>query len=168
MKKAIKLLLKINTKKSIAVSLFFVFTFGLLLAGTAFAAPKRKLKVEEANRALVLEFYDNFFNKHQVDEASKVVAEDYIQHNPNVPDGKEPFVSYFRGYFEENPTSRVRIVRSAADGDLVWLHVYWPSIGDAPASAVLDIFRVKNGMIVEHWDVIQEVPEEAANDNTMF
>lgn len=168
MKKATSSLLEINMNKSIAVYVFTVLTLLLLFVGTAFAGSGRNLKAEEANRTLVLEFYDKFFNKHLVDEAAKVVAEDYIQHNPNVPDGKEPFVSYFRGVFKENPKSSVRIVRSAVNDDLVWLHVQWPGVGKQPGSAVLDIFRVKDGMIVEHWDVIQEVPKEAANKNTMF
>ena len=128
----------------------------------------RDLAAEEANRKLVVTFYDQFFNAHETEEAAKVVAEDYIQHNPGVPDGKEPFVSFFTGYFAENPESQARIVRSATDGDLVWLHVQSTN-GDAdPGEAVVDIFRVEDGMIVEHWDVIQTVPSEAANNNTMF
>ncbi|MGP9665004.1 nuclear transport factor 2 family protein [Halomonas sp. AOP22-C1-8] len=80
---------------------------------------------------------------------------------PEVPDGKAPFVDYFAGCFKENPDYQSEIVRSATDDDLVW--------GDEDrGEAVVDIFRVENEMIVEHWDVIQSVPEEAANDNTMF
>ncbi|MCZ4268099.1 nuclear transport factor 2 family protein [Rhodobacteraceae bacterium G21628-S1] len=128
---------------------------------------ERGLAAEEANRALVVEFYDQFFNEHNI-AASDVIAEDYIQHNPNVPDGKAPLVSFFSGYFAENPKSRARIVRSAADGDLVWLHVQSTNGEEDLGEAVVDIFRVEDGMIVEHWDVIQPVPSEAANSNTMF
>ncbi len=128
---------------------------------------ERDLATEEANRALVVEFYDQFFNEHNI-AASDVIAEDYIQHNPNVPDGKAPLVSFFSGYFAENPESRARIVRSAADGDLVWLHVQSTNGEEDLGEAVVDIFRVEDGMIVEHWDVIQTVPSEAANSNTMF
>ncbi|WP_412073245.1 nuclear transport factor 2 family protein [Tritonibacter mobilis] len=128
---------------------------------------ERDLATEEANRALVVEFYDQFFNEHNI-AASDVIAEDYIQHNPNVPDGKAPLVSFFSGYFAENPESRARIVRSAADGDLVWLHVQSTNGEEDLGEAVVDIFRVEDGMIVEHWDVIQTVPLEAANSNTMF
>lgn len=140
----------------------------LALAGTANAQPVRDIKTEEANRVLVLKFYDTFFNKHQVDEAAKVVADNYIQHNPTVPDGKEPFVSYFRSFFNENPESKVRIVRSAVDGDIVWLHIHSVNKAKDTGEAVVDIFRVQNGMIVEHWDVIQPVPQTAENTNTMF
>ncbi len=128
---------------------------------------ERDLATEEANRALVVEFYDQFFNEHNI-AASDVIAEDYIQHNPNIPDGKAPLVSFFSGYFAENPESRARIVRSAADGDLVWLHVQSTNGEEDLGEAVVDIFRVEDGMIVEHWDVIQTVPSEAANSNTMF
>ena len=128
---------------------------------------ERDLATEEANRALVVEFYDQFFNEHNI-AASDVIAEDYIQHNPNVPDGKAPLVSFFSGYFAENPESRARIVRSATDGDLVWLHVQSTNGEEDLGEAVVDIFRVEDGMIVEHWDVIQTVPSEAANSNTMF
>ncbi|MFV0350093.1 MAG: ester cyclase [Halodesulfovibrio sp.] len=140
----------------------------LALAGTANAQPVHDIKAEEANRVLVLKFYDTFFNKHQVDEAAKVVADNYIQHNPSVPDGKEPFVSYFRGFFKENPESKVRIVRSAVDGDIVWLHIHSVNNAKDTGEAVVDIFRVQDGMIVEHWDVIQPVPQTAENTNTMF
>lgn len=140
----------------------------LALAGTIASAQDRDPAREEANRQLVVEFYDRFFNKHEAVAAAEVVAEDYIQHNPEVPDGKEPFVGFFTGFFAENPDSKARIVRSAADGDLVWLHVHATNGADDPGQAVIDIFRVEEGKIVEHWDVIQNVPTSAANQNTMF
>ena len=140
------------------------------LSTTTFAASPstRDLAAEDANRTLVVEFYDQFFNKHQVEEAARVVADDYTQHNPDVPDGKAPFVGYFSGFFKENPQSRARIVRSATDGDLVYLHVHSTNGSEDRGQAVVDIFRVDGGVIVEHWDVIQDVPAESANDNTMF
>lgn len=128
----------------------------------------RNLANEEANRQLVVKFYDEFFNDHRVAESSKVVAEDYKQHNPDVPDGKQPFVSYFEGFFEKNPGSRAKIVRSSTDGDLVWLHVHSTNDAKDRGQAVVDLFRVKDGMIVEHWDVVQDVPVPSANKNTMF
>lgn len=131
------------------------------------SAEPRDLAKEEANRQLVLKFYDRFFNEHET-EAADVVAEDYKQHNPEVPDGKKPFVTFFTGFFKENPQSRAKIVRSATDGDLVYLHVHSTNGPDDRGQAVVDIFRVRDGKIVEHWDVIQNVPESSANPNTMF
>ncbi|EGE58867.1 UNVERIFIED_ORG: putative SnoaL-like aldol condensation-catalyzing enzyme [Rhizobium esperanzae] len=139
---------------------------GIAMPSGAFAA-SRDLKIEEANRKLVVEFYDRFFNKHDV-EAASVVAEDYRQHNPQVPDGKKPLVSFFTSFFKDNPQSKAEIVRTAADGDLVWLHVHATNSADDRGEAVVDVFRVRDGKIVEHWDVIQAVPKEAANKNTMF
>ncbi|SFV27562.1 Predicted SnoaL-like aldol condensation-catalyzing enzyme [Devosia crocina] len=137
--------------------------------GSAFGQDiQRDLGAEEVNRTIVVDFYDSFFNDHDTTGASEVIAEDYIQHNPEVPDGKEPFVSYFTGFFAENPESRAQIVRSAVEGDLVWLHVHSTNGPEDQGQAVIDIFRLEDGVIVEHWDVIQDVPAQAANANTMF
>lgn len=131
-------------------------------------AASRNLVQEEANRKLVIEFYDRFFNRHETEEAARVVADDYRQHNPQVPDGKAPFLSFFTGFFKDNPNSKARIVRSSTDGDLVWLHIHSTNGEKDNGQAVVDIFRVADGKIVEHWDVIQNVPETSANQNTMF
>lgn len=145
--------------------------FLLCLAGASLVladTPERNLKQEEENRTLVLDFYEQFFNQHRVDEAAEIVVDHYIQHNPHVPDGKAPFVGYFKGFFQDNPQSRARIVRSATADDLVYLHVHATNGSTDRGRAVIDIFRVQDGRIVEHWDVIQDVPEAAANTNTMF
>ena len=123
---------------------------------------------EEANRKLVIEFYDTVFNKHEVEKGAAVIVDSYKQHNPMVPDGKKPFVDYFTGHFKENPQSKARIVRSATDGDLVYLHIHSTEMDGDRGRAIVDIFRVTDGKITEHWDVIQPVPETAANNNTMF
>ena len=148
----------------------FLLTAAILAglhAGPAGAA-ERNLLAEEANRRIVLEFYDRFFNRHETEEAARVIAPDYRQHNPRVPDGRAPFVNFFASFFRQNPRYNVRIVRSATDGDLVYLHVHARRSTEDLGSAVVDIFRVRDGKIVEHWDVIQPVPQSAANQNTMF
>ena len=129
---------------------------------------QRNLATEEANLKLVVQFYEQFFNRHDVAKAAKVVSEDYKQHNPEVPDGKKPFVDYFSQFFKETPQSKARIVRTASSGDLVWLQVHSTNTPSDRGQAVLDIFRVKNGKIVEHWDIIQDVPAQSANENSMF
>ncbi|EOU9558999.1 nuclear transport factor 2 family protein [Cronobacter dublinensis] len=144
----------------------FLVAASLLTANGAVASA-RQSDVEEANRQRVITFYDRFFNQHDT-AAADVVADDYRQHNPEVPDGKAPFVNYFSGFFRENPQSRAKVIRSAANGDLVWLQVHSTNGSHDRGQAVLDIFRVKDGKIVEHWDIIQDVPEKAANANTMF
>ena len=144
----------------------FLVAASLLTANGAVASA-RQSDVEEANRQRVITFYDRFFNQHDT-AAADVVADDYRQHNPEVPDGKAPCVNYFSGFFRDNPQSRAKVIRSAADGDLVWLQVHSTNGSHDRGQAVLDIFRVKDGKIVEHWDIIQDVPEKAANANTMF
>ncbi|RRW43360.1 hypothetical protein EGJ52_14700 [Pseudomonas luteola] len=141
---------------------------GLVMSGIALAQPPRDLTAEEANRTLVLTFYDQFFNRHETAEAATVIADNYRQHNPEVPDGKAPFVDYFTGFFKDNPNSKAKVVCSATEGDLVYLHVHSTNGTNDRGQAVVDIFKIEKGKIVEHWDVIQDVPEQAANENTMF
>lgn len=123
----------------------------------------------ENNKKIVTDFYEGVFLKHQVKAyADQYIGEKYIQHNPHVPDGKAPFVNYFTGHFKENPDAKSVIKRAVAEGDLVFLHVHSTQNAQDRGVAVVDIFRVENGKIVEHWDVQQEVPANAANSNTMF
>lgn len=123
----------------------------------------------EQNKNLVIDFYQGVFSKHQVTEyADRFLDKRYIQHNPHVPDGKAPFVEYFKDYFKKNPEANNQIKRVIASGDLVVLHVHSTQNKQDRGQAIVDIFRVEDGKIVEHWDVIQDVPEQSANSNTMF
>lgn len=121
------------------------------------------------NKEIVVAFYNTVFNEHRVEEGfAKYVGDRYSQHNPLVPDGAAPAINFFVPYFRANPGARSETKRVAADGDLVWLHVHSRQRPEDLGRAIVDIFRVENGKIVEHWDVIQTVPATSANANTMF
>jgi predicted SnoaL-like aldol condensation-catalyzing enzyme len=123
----------------------------------------------ERNKETVKAFYELMFNQCKPAEALEKYAGDvYIQHNPMVGDGKAAFVDYFLQMAAEYPGKRVHVVRALAEGDFVILHCRqeWPGDSDW---AGIDIFRLDDdGRIVEHWDVLQRVPNESENDNGMF
>ncbi len=123
----------------------------------------------ERNKDTVRQFYDLSFNQRQPEEAvRRYVGGQYRQHNPNAGDGPEPFIGYVKWATTQNPAMRVDFKRFIAEGDLVVVHSHVRPSPEARGRAVIDIVRLENGRIVEHWDVVQDVPEAPKNDNTMF
>ncbi len=125
--------------------------------------------LEEANLKKAIYCMDLLENQQDlVASRRECFAETYIQHTPWVPDGRDAVLSYFATRFENYPDFAMEIKRTGADGDLVWIHLHAKRTPDALGNAVINIFRMKDGKFVEHWNVGQAVPEKSANDNTMF
>jgi predicted SnoaL-like aldol condensation-catalyzing enzyme len=122
----------------------------------------------EANKKVVEKFYDLIINRKDFASASKYIGTRYTQHNPLVADGPEG-LSAFVDFLKTNyPGARSEIKRVFADGDYVILHVHSTRIPNTRGRAIIEIFKLENGKIVEHWDTIQDIPETSANPNGMF
>jgi predicted SnoaL-like aldol condensation-catalyzing enzyme len=123
----------------------------------------------ETNKQTVVAYYNLAFNDKQPEEAAaKYIGDRYIQHNPQAADGPEAFIGFVKGLAQQFPEASLEIKRVIAEGDLVVTHSLLRMAPDDRGMAVVDIFRLEDGKVVEHWDVLQPVPETAANDNTMF
>lgn len=122
----------------------------------------------EANKKVVVDFYNAALNEKNWEKAESMIGETYIQHNPHAKTGREGIRNHVMMLKEKFPKNHGDIKRVIAEGDLVALHVHNKRTPDARGNAVVDILRVKDGKVVEHWDVVQAIPEESMNDNTMF
>ena len=134
----------------------------------ALAHPASQERQEKANIATVTAFYNAALNEKDAEKAKTYLGPRYIQHNPAAKDGAEgmaAFVGFLKAQFPQN---RSEIKRSFASGDHVILHVHNKRTPDSRGNAIMEIFRLEKGKIVEHWDVIQEIPEKPANTNGMF
>jgi len=122
----------------------------------------------EANKSTVMAFYEAAINRKDFEAAAKFIGARYVQHNPLIADGIDGFQT-FVGYLRQTfPKLRAEIKRIFADGDFVIVHTHGIREPGQRGSAIVDIFRLEGGKIVEHWDVMQPVPENASNQNGMF
>ena len=121
-----------------------------------------------ANKTNAIAFYKMAYEGNPIKAVELYVGDEYIQHNPMVADGPQSFIDYFDRMQMEYPVKTIDFVRAVAEGDLVALHTHqvWPGNDQY---VTMDFFRFDvKGKIVEHWDSIQQVPKEAANNNTMY
>ena len=147
--------------------LAFVWLAAALLA-PALPARAADTAQEEANKKVVVDFYEKAINQKDFEAASQHFGNRYVQHNPGAPDGPEGLKAFLGFLKEKFPQSRSEIKRVFADGDYVILHVHAVREPGARGSAIVDIFKLEGGKIVEHWDVVQPIPDKAANNNGMF
>jgi predicted SnoaL-like aldol condensation-catalyzing enzyme len=140
-----------------------------LAAAPAGAATGGRASQAEKNRQLVLTAYQGLFGDHDLSVIDKYWAQDYIQHNPYMSDGRESVKTYVTKLGIENwPKAKVQFLRVAAEGDLVFLQTVQPKTAQSPEMVIVDIFRVTGGRIAEHWDTMQAVPADATNPRPMY
>jgi len=137
----------------------------ILAASVAQAAD---LAQQEQNKKVVVDFYDTALNQKNFEAAAVYIGPRYTQHNPNAADGPEGLKAFLAFLREKFPNSKSEIKRVLADGDYVILHVHAVREPGTRGNAIIDIFKLENGKVVEHWDVVQPIPEKAANTNGMF
>jgi predicted SnoaL-like aldol condensation-catalyzing enzyme len=120
------------------------------------------------NEKLVTKAFDQLIVKKDLSALDRYWGPEYHQHNPNIADGVAGAKAGLGGYFKQFPQLAVTPKRVIAEGDLVAVHSHYVNAPGERGQAIVDLFRVRGGKIVEHWDVIQDVPATSANDNTMF
>ena len=125
--------------------------------------------MSERNKQTVLDFYEAGLNQKDFDAAAKLIGDRYVQHNPRIADGIDGFEAFLASLRQDFPALKAEVKRIFADGDYVIAQVYGVRVPGQPGTAIVDIFRLDaNGKIVEHWDVMQPVPDSVANSNGMF
>jgi predicted SnoaL-like aldol condensation-catalyzing enzyme len=138
-------------------------TLGLVLMGA-----QREVPLTERNRAVVIDFARLFYTERNVRAAfERYVAPDYIQHNPGILDGREAAIAMLEPKFS-HPGASFEIKRIIVDGDMAVIHVHGRLAPDQPGGTVADIYRLANGRIVEHWDVLQPIQPNTVNPHPYF
>ena len=156
----------------LTISTAFVFAVLVALA-PARAQEAGKAATSESSRAAtnkktVLEFFEKGLNQKDFEAVVPLFGSRYTQHNPNAADGVEGFRRFIGFLKEKFPQSHSEVKQVFADGDFVILHSHATRVPGTRGAAIVDIFKLENGKIVEHWDVVQEIPETTASGNSMF
>lgn len=148
----------------------FLLCLPLLMAGCAQFGSQSGDTEAGCNRQVVLAFYEEALVRLMPREAfDRYVADDFVEHKPDVPEGtKSAAAAFLEGLIMEMPQPKWEIVRTIAEGDLVFLHARFSPVTGAPNYAIADIFRLKGCKIVEHWDVVGGPPKQPRNPNSRF
>ncbi|MEV6269231.1 nuclear transport factor 2 family protein [Kribbella sp. NPDC051936] len=125
--------------------------------------------MSERNKQTVRDFCEAGLNQKDFHAAAQLIGDRYVQHNPRIADGIAGFEAFVATLRRDFPDLRAEVKQLFADGDHVIAHVYGVRVPGQPGTAIVDIFRLdEDGRIVEHWDVMQPIPDTAANSNGMF
>jgi predicted SnoaL-like aldol condensation-catalyzing enzyme len=159
----------------ISLKAFFFGVFTLTLVGELQAKESAGTALEEANLKKALYCMEILEDRPDLEPSDRIdilrnecYGENFIEHAPNIPDGRDALLSLFASRYKKYPELSMTIKRTASDGDLVWLHLHVKHTPESLGGAGIQIFRMKEGKIVEHWGVGQPVPKESKNNNTMF
>lgn len=109
-----------------------------------------------------------YITKNVRDGFERYVHKNYIQHNPDTKDGREATIISIENFYRDNPDCQVDVKRILVDGDIGVTHSHIRRNASDPGLSVADFHRVENGLIVEHWDVLQPVPTNAIAAQPMF
>jgi len=139
-----------------------------LAAALALPAVPATAQRNAKDEAVVVKFYEAAVNRKDFAEASKYLGREYRQHNPRAKDGKDGLEAFIATLRRDAPAYRSEIKRVFSDRGHVILHVHNRTTPDSRGAAIIDIFRLEKGKIVEHWDVRQDIPEKTASGNSMF
>ena len=146
----------------------FMLTIAFIALGvTVNAQNERNLKQEEANKKMVAIFYQRLFGDLDLSVIDQYIVPKYIQHNPDATDGRDALKTVLAKWFKTRKKGKIDIQHIGADGDFVYLHLK-NTLPNGRLESNIDIFRIKNNKIVEHWDVAQAVPQHSINPHPMF
>lgn len=149
------------------IIIFLIIIICFLLSAYLFFENKNRQQLE-ANKKIVVTFLDAAVNKKDFNAASKYLGSRYIQHDPDVADGPEALKNFIQFLREKFPNARTEIKQVYAEGDHVIIYVHSIRVPGTRGRAIVDIFKLEDNKIVEHWEVVQDIPEKSANQNGMF
>ncbi len=122
----------------------------------------------EHNKKLVMRFLNEFMIGHNIEVLDDLLGPKYTQHNPGLGHGKAALIKFFKDFWEIHPWPGYHLKRVIAENDLVAIHYHFQPDPNEDGYAIIDIFRIEDGKLAEHWDVCQEMPENSKNNSPMF
>ncbi len=156
---------------SISIILVLLLSYFVIVVLASRQATKRTHRKADDNKKAVLDFYEGVYHYDSKNLPLEELDSNYIQHDPSIAAGRQAFIDHTHALYEKYPGRKIDVKRIIADGDYVVVHCWAinnPSNPGDRGDAVIDIFRLQDKKIMEHWGVTQPVPEKAENTNSMF